>query len=392
MVAVGDTLPDLMLPNIVNGSKDSMRLSEIKGKLVILDLWNTHCGACIAAFPHLYDLQQQLGDSLTVMPVCMLDSKADVQQFYDKRKGTANALKFSTAVLEDTLDALYTLFHPDSYPHEVWLDEHRVVRAITYAADVSADNIRALLNYQKDVAVKRKQVLYTGNDRNFLYGSVLTRYNDSLYTYGVQQKRDSLATRVYGMNLPVLEYLLNCYPQFRNDIHHKQLVIKGGDPANYYFNRPTGMDAAAYRQKILYGYDLSLPPRYSPEEADSIMRTDICRFFRLSVYTQKIKEVCLVLYSTGNITSSSAAQELEVSDDRSTLLMRNTGIIGLMGFLDKKGWPVVINETGYTGTMDLDLVVSPKLNPAAVNAALKPYRLAVKAEARTIEKLVIEQH
>lgn len=364
-----------------------MRLSELRGKLVILDLWNTHCGACIAAFPHLYALQEQFADSLTVMPVCMLDSKADVQKFYARRP----ALRFSSAVVEDTLDALFTLIHPDSYPHEVWLDEHRVVRAITYAADVSAENVRALLTQNKQLAVKKRQVAFDGNSSGFLYRSMITGYNDSVSTYGVLHYHDSSVTRVYGFNLPILEFLLARYPQFSSDIYHKRLIIKGSEDTDYYFNRPAGMDAAAYREKVLYGYDLVLPASFSKAEADSIMFTDICRFFRLKVYTKKEVTDCLILYKTGAIPQSRQPESLDISDDGLNLRMQHGSMKALLAFFDKDGWPPVVDETGFGDVLDATLSIRPTLDLENIDRQLKPYGLAIRLAKRNIDMLVMEQ-
>lgn len=52
-------LPDITLPDL-NGN--SVRLSEFKGKVVILDFWATWCGSCVAEIPHFRELYETYHD------------------------------------------------------------------------------------------------------------------------------------------------------------------------------------------------------------------------------------------------------------------------------------------------------------------------------------------
>ena len=45
------------------------RLSDFRGKYVLLDFWANYCGACIGAFPHLGKMQQQYADQLTIISI-----------------------------------------------------------------------------------------------------------------------------------------------------------------------------------------------------------------------------------------------------------------------------------------------------------------------------------
>ena len=50
---IGDKVPDIEFKNIINYKSKTARLSDFKGKLVILDFWGTWCTSCIAAFPKM---------------------------------------------------------------------------------------------------------------------------------------------------------------------------------------------------------------------------------------------------------------------------------------------------------------------------------------------------
>ena len=56
----GQTLPDHVYQNVINYQADTLKLSDFKGKLVILDFWGTRCLSCITAFPKMDSLQKKV--------------------------------------------------------------------------------------------------------------------------------------------------------------------------------------------------------------------------------------------------------------------------------------------------------------------------------------------
>ncbi|MGZ4100208.1 MAG: TlpA family protein disulfide reductase, partial [Bacteroidia bacterium] len=48
---VGDKVPDITFSNVVNYKSATLKLSEFKGQVIMLDFWATWCSSCLAAFP-----------------------------------------------------------------------------------------------------------------------------------------------------------------------------------------------------------------------------------------------------------------------------------------------------------------------------------------------------
>lgn len=79
-VAVTDVVPDYRLPELWYGSKaPKLEIAEFvkgtpvtdfePGQVYVVEFWATWCGPCIAAFPHVTQLQKAYGDRVTVIGV-----------------------------------------------------------------------------------------------------------------------------------------------------------------------------------------------------------------------------------------------------------------------------------------------------------------------------------
>ena len=92
--------PDFSLTDIF-GNK--LKLSDYKGKVVMLDFWATWCGPCRIEIPGFVDLQNRYRDhGFTIIGISLDDSPEPVMEFYKQFK-----MNYPVAMGDDKLGALY---------------------------------------------------------------------------------------------------------------------------------------------------------------------------------------------------------------------------------------------------------------------------------------------
>lgn len=226
-LAVGDTVPPLVLTNVINSADSVIRLSDLRGKLVILDFWSSNCGYCIKLFPDLDSLQREFGDDLAIILVNgrskqIGDTVEKIQRIID-RYNIRTGRPLSLPVVHDN-PLLDQYFHTEALPHEIWLDSNGVVMAITPPEEVTSEHIRAYLNGDK-LSLRQKEeypefnpeipLFMNGNGGTgnvFLTRSVFTPYNPAARSMRGFSSNDS-TTRLYYFNQPFLFFLLAAYPE-----------------------------------------------------------------------------------------------------------------------------------------------------------------------------------
>lgn len=141
---IGDQVPDILIDNIVNNDKRSIRTADYKDKLLVLDFWERSCGTCIASMPKLDSLQGVFGDRIKLLSVTW-ESEDVITKFFKTNRylNEHTPPVHRASVVGDR--ALRSYFRYESNPHVVWIYKGKVV-AITGYDYINKDNIQTLLD------------------------------------------------------------------------------------------------------------------------------------------------------------------------------------------------------------------------------------------------------
>lgn len=106
---IGDRMPDIVFTKVLNYKDSTAKLSDFKGKAILLDFWATWCGSCIKGFPHIDSIQKKYPKNLKVLMVntSSRDTKAKVEDFLLLQKKQIPGFSIPLILGDSTLKSLF---------------------------------------------------------------------------------------------------------------------------------------------------------------------------------------------------------------------------------------------------------------------------------------------
>ena len=405
-VKIGDVVPDVLVTKVSGlqiGGKtvSAFRLSDLRGRLVIIDFWATWCAPCRAMVPAMESLQRVYNGRVQFLPVAYQPAPvvapvlAQMQEIHPFRL---------PAVTGDTL--LSRLFPHQSLPHYVWIDSAGTVRAITEEKQITGPNIEKMLAGARiRLPEKRDSVtaydrghplLFDGNggsSKAAVYHSLLTGYLAGVSPGMDLSPIDSTGARFTLRNLSFLWLCRLAYSDNNRWFTNARIRLRSRDS----LKMNTRLAGMAFKQWLQDGngwcYELIVPPALR-EAGFRIIQEDLRRLFpQYRIGVEHTTTRCLALVRTSARDKlRTAGGPPQVAIEPFNCRLQNSTLSQLMKrlevqYLQNSVLPVV-DRTGYTGRVDL-LLHARLYNVAEMNRELAKYDLAFKTMDTAVDLLVV---
>jgi thiol-disulfide isomerase/thioredoxin len=116
-----------------DGEDETFRLESFEGQsIVVLDLWATWCGPCVAGLPHLSKLAEKVTDQgVTVIALNSYDDEAAYRRFVSSKRAELPGIRFARDPAGRERDATIAkrLFRVTAIPATYVIDKNGTIVA-----------------------------------------------------------------------------------------------------------------------------------------------------------------------------------------------------------------------------------------------------------------------
>lgn len=131
MLKVGEPAPDFPA---TNAAGESVKISDFRGKVVILDFWATWCGPCLASMPHTQEVAAHYQEQgVVVLASCTSDTRQKFETWVQRNQEQYPDIRFSHDPQERSPDrASRKLYGVGGIPQQFIIDrEGQIVALVT---------------------------------------------------------------------------------------------------------------------------------------------------------------------------------------------------------------------------------------------------------------------
>ena len=388
---LGDPLADFPKSQIINYNSSTFDYAKSKGKLLLLDFFNTRCSSCIAKMPTMEKIQKEMKGQLEVVMVTYED-KTTMEKFYKSNKYLKEHNCKLPTIVSDT--SLIKLFPYNTVSHVVWVFDHQI-KAISHPDYVNQENIMKVIkgeaveipvkNDFEVVEIQRIGGLVDATEVGLIGQVMLSAYNPKLTLNGLKIEYDSITglETAYINNVSIIGAFTSARSVIKEPTY---FLIKDRyewhvkDSLAYeYFESETN-PYRLWAEKNAICYKRVSKRKLSDSTWAKLVMRDIADFLHIEVSWEIRKKPCLVIKSV---------EKGERVVPQKSNIFQESGALALG--LDFSGrFHPTIDEANYKGSLTLPTIKGIK-DYKEFNPYLLGYGLMIKEELRDIEVLVIRE-
>lgn len=400
---IGDTVPDFQfaLKNYIN---PTARMSDFRGKLVILDFWAIWCGACIKAMPHMQELQKKFDGKIQIIMVTK-DTEQKVKSL-GSRSEIVRENKLPSAI---NAQRLAGLFDYRLLPTHVWVDQQGVVKFITGGSGANEQNIANFLA-GKDLALKEKKDLVMSKENPLLVNWYPYQKEMLFYSYLAPTQKEyspSIAERINEADGTIQNVtfgrakLPELYQYAYNGLHsavarfsNSRVFLEFRNAQKYIGNDTLSFNEDGAMPTFMY--ELRNGNNIPKEKVLEHMRMELDLAFGVKSKMEKRRIKCYVMKRNvinDSILSKNKSGGSYYKYDSGRLITLN---IPWKNFFDMqlRDAPLqLIDETKVSSDEKVDITISKYwINLQEINRTLEKYGLVVTEEERELDCIVLRDN
>lgn len=413
---VGHAIQDHVFNDLDNFPGKKFKLSDFRGKWLIVDFWSRWCGGCIASFPKMNAFHKKFKDKIQLIMVGLQPDSLTKDLYYKLKK--RDLLEFTVAFDEVSHDKYDINFLPTIF---VVNPEGRIVAKTT---SINDEQMTALLtgkmpSFKRSFSAhelpeydKNMPLLTTGQsanggvDTSFLFRSMLCKYNYDLpYSLSntivdsgsVAVKTGKMEVAKYSLaDLYRLAYFGNIYwgrGHWQYGKYCMDLVLDIKDSSCFIADRKT--------LQGLYAYSLIVPPsRSSAKFLMEVMQGDLNKYFSFDVSVEDrampVFHLVIIDKAKALTLKTKGGSPRFISNNGAGMYFGFTETnVSLENLLDRlyafkrggKEFLPTINKTGIEYNCDITLNGNIE-NLASLNKMLGAYGLKI-VEGKEIMKTIV---
>lgn len=412
---VGDTLPNIAVKNLLQPSGKT-NLSDLysKGGLIV-NFWATWCTPCIKEIKLLDSIASENPDRLSVLSVSY-----ETEEIVKSHLNRSGSPKSANLIIAAADSLLHGYFPHRSIPHNIWIDQNGVVKAITGSDEINRKNIRSFLNNQTSSLYQKDDDLsfdftkpYHIPDSLIGYRSQISGFNERI-TSGVtyNNKIGGSTKRYFSWNTRIVELFWMAYcKQLSTRINWNLMELHTSDSVRFFRSRDNRKLIKRFReytgdllqydrkwdQQNLFCYELILPREVNNGLFSEYMFNDLQRYFNLKATTKNRRKECrLVSFPASAVVKADTTSKASIELQDGALIVTGKTIEELMLYL--YDWfgneQPYINHSGISYPINLTINLPPlngkeSYSEAQVWEGLKKLGMNYKIKKRAYPVLIL---
>lgn len=305
VLRTGDKIPEIKIKLLTDKGVEVIPISKLYSqKALILDFWATWCGACIKAIKAGDSVVKPFANQVMLLPVSYEDRKT-VSAFIKKNK-VLGGMMVRYAVEDSVL--MGNRIEVKVLPHEVWIDRNGIIKAITYAEDVTTENVALLArNELKWLPVKKDNTTFDplkpleAEPTEIIARSLLTRHKEGVSTMSgaiaPALKPDVLLDRYFAINTYLIGLYYSVFSKNSGMLQRDrvELLIKDSiavDPSLKYVRSDLRKRET---WKYSYCYELITPVKKSKKDFYTYLLEELNRILPYTACIEQSERKCYVI-------------------------------------------------------------------------------------------------